>query len=203
METLPQNENEFDLWRQNVTRNSSSRNEGSQHSRRQGRSQNRTSEPKRLVQAYRQAPWRLQTQRGVLLLIVAILGASVLWVMVSVSVQAAAAGLEIQSLEDEQEQLQREIAVLRTNIAMQTTSAQMEQRAAALGFKPVDPADVTYMVVPGYQGRQPIIQAPPPGSTIPQPLVKPAYTQSLWEWLLDGILSIGEPANAPAGGYSP
>ncbi len=199
METLPQKENETDFWRQKVTRNSSSRNESS----RQKSAQNRNSEPKRLVQAYRQAPWRLQTQRGVLLLIVAILGASVMWVMVSVSVQAAAAGLEIQSLDDEQDQLQREIAVLRMGIANQTTSAQMDQRAAALGFKPVDPADVTYVVVPGYQGRQPVIQAPPPGSTIPQPLVKPAYTQSLWEWLLEGVLSINGPANAPAGGYSP
>ncbi len=171
----------------------------------------KSSEPRPLVQAYRQAPWRIQTQRGVLILIVAILGASVMWVMVSVTVQAANAGLEIQSLEDEPDQLQREIAMLRTNIAIQTSSTQMQQRADALGFKPVDPADITYMVVPGYKGREPKIQAPPPGASLPQPLVKPAYTQSLWEWLLEGILSISatEPASsngpvrAPVGGSSP
>jgi hypothetical protein len=168
-----------------------------------------------LVQAYRQAPWRIQTQRGILLLIVAILGASVLWVMVSVTVQAANAGLEIQQLEDQQEKLQREIAMLRTNIAIQTSSSQMQQRAESLGFEPVDPADITYMIIPGYKGREPEIQAPPPGSTLPQPLVKPAYTQSLWEWFLEGILSISEPtgtslpgsssgpARAPVGGSSP
>ncbi len=192
METPPQNETE--TWRMKVTKSKNPRNTNTR---------NTSSEPARLVQAYRQAPWRLQTQRGVLLLVVAILCASVLWVMVSVTVQAAAAGLEIQALEDEQEKLQREIAGLRTQIAIQTSAAQMQQRAADLGFKPVDPADVTYVVIPGYTGRMPVIQAPPPGSTIPQPLVKPAYTQSLWEWLLEGVLSISEPANRPAGGSSP
>ncbi len=149
------------------------------------------SEPKRMVQACRQAPWRLQTQRGVLLLTIAILGASVLWVMVSVTVQAAAAGLKIQELEDEQDRLQREIAGLRTEIAVQTSADQMQKRAEALGFKPADPADITYVVIPGYRGREPVIQAPPPGSTVQEPLVKPAYTQSLWEWLLEGVLSNG------------
>jgi cell division protein FtsB len=170
---------------------------------------NKRSEPRPLVHAYRQAPWRIQTQRGVLLLIVAVLGASVMWVMVSVTVQAATAGLEIQQLEDEQEYLQRQIAMLRTDIAFQTSSTQMQQRADKLGFQAVDPADITYMVVPGYKGREPEIQAPPPGSTLPQPLVKPAYTQSLWEWLLEGILALSEPvspsgpARAPVGGSSP
>jgi hypothetical protein len=167
------------------------------------RSSSAGSTPNRMVQAYKQAPWRLQTQRGVLLLIVAILGASVLWVMVSVTVQAAAAGLTIQDLEDEQEKLQREIAGLRTQIGMQTSAEQMQKRAEALGFQPVDPADITYMVIPGYKGREPEIQAPPPGSIVQQPLVKPAYTQSLWEWLLEGVLSISEPASGPVGGSPP
>jgi cell division protein FtsB len=166
-------------------------------------SQAKNTGTKQLVQAYRQAPWRLQTQRGVFLLVVAILGASILWVMVSVTVQAAAAGLEIQQLEDEQENLLREIAALRTNIAIQTSALQMSKRAEDLGLKPVDPADIDYVVIPGYQGREPEIQAPPPEVDIPQPLVKPAYTQSLWEWLLEGILAISEPAAQPAGGSPP
>lgn len=155
--------------------------------------------PRRLVQAYRQAPWRIQTQRGVLLLIVSILGASVLWVMVSVSVQAAAAGVDIQELEAEREKIQRQIAALKTEYAILTSSVQMEQRAAELGFRPVTPADITYVVVPGYRGRQPNIRAQPPGAAIEQPLVKPAYTQSLWEWLLQGFLQLSE----QPGGLSP
>ncbi len=148
--------------------------------------------PKRLVQAYRQAPWRIQTQRGVLLLIVAILGASVLWVMVSVTVQAASAGLKIQSLEDDREVVQRKIAGLRTEIAVLTSASQMETRAKAMGFEPVKQEDITYMTIPGYMGREPVIQAPPPRLVLEPPLVKPAYTQSLWEWLQQGILDISD-----------
>ncbi|NLG97534.1 MAG: hypothetical protein GX491_09260 [Chloroflexi bacterium] len=147
---------------------------------------------KRLVQAYRQAPWRIQTQRGVLILVVSILIISIFWVMVSVSVQAATAGLQLQTLEDEREDLRRQIAGLRTKIAIQTSKAQMEQRAAALGFVPVTPEDITYIVVPGYTGRTPEIQASPPSKTIQQPLIKPSYTQSLWEWLLQGVLEFSE-----------
>ncbi|HEX9019397.1 MAG TPA: hypothetical protein VF806_09425 [Anaerolineaceae bacterium] len=155
--------------------------------------------PKHMVQAYRQAPWRIQTQRGVILLIVAILGASVLWVMVSVTIQAAAAGLQVQQYESDQEDLQRQIADLRTQIGVLTSASQMEKRAEALGFTTIKPEDVTYMVIPGYTGRAPDIKAPPPGSTLPEPLVKPAYTQSLWEWLQQGVLSI----SAQPGGISP
>ena len=149
--------------------------------------------PRPTAHAYKQAPWRMQTQRGALLLIVAILGASVLWVMVSVSVQAASAGLEIQQMEDDQENMQREIAGLRTQIGSLTAAGQMEARAIAMGFEPIDLGDITYVVIPGYKGREPIIQAPPPGGSIEQPLVKPAYTQSLWEWLLQGVLEVSEP----------
>lgn len=148
--------------------------------------------PKRFSQAYQQAPWRIQTQQGVLLLILAVLGLSMLWVMVSVSVQASSAGLEIQAMEEEQDRLQREIAGLRTEIGVQTAKAQMEKRAADMGFEPINPAEVTYMKVPGYTGRQPVISASPPGKHIAPPLIKPVYTESLWEWLLEGILDINQ-----------
>lgn len=161
--------------------------------------------PKRLVQAYSQAPWRIATQRGVLFLIVAILGASILWVMVSVSVQAASAGMEIQQLEDEQEKLQREIAGRRTDIANQTSAVVMKERATVLGFQPIDPVETTYLVVPGFRGRESLINAPSTRTADEQPIIKPVYTQSLWEWLLQGILVIGESQSQflPAGGTGP
>jgi cell division protein FtsB len=155
--------------------------------------------PKRLVQAYRQAPWRIQTQRGVLFLIVAVLGASILWVLVSVTVQAASAGLEIQVLETKQEELQRQIAELRTNIAIQTAQERMEQRAGDLGFAPTNPGDITYVVAPGYSGRQPDIQASPPGYKPLGPVIKPVYSQTLWDWLVQGVIDMSE----QAGGFTP
>jgi cell division protein FtsB len=145
-----------------------------------------------LTQAYSQAPWRLETQRGVLFLIVAILGASILWVMVSVTVQAASAGLEIQQLESEREELERQIAGKRTDIADLTSAAVMKERAKKLGFEPVDPEAITYFVAEGYGGREAVISAPSTKIEEPSPVLKPVYTQSLWEWLLQGILDIGE-----------
>jgi cell division protein FtsB len=155
---------------------------------------------KRLVQAYRQAPWRIQTQRVALILIVAVLGASVLWVMLSVTVQAATAGLEIQEMEIEQENLMREIANLRTQYAILTSAEQMEQRAQDMGFEPITPENITYVVVPGYAGREPVIKASPPTTHIEQPLIKPGFTQSLWEWMIDGLLEISE---TPGGRVTP
>jgi cell division protein FtsL len=152
-----------------------------------------------MVQAYRQAPWRIHTQQGALLLIVAILGASVLWVMVSVTVQAASAGLDVQDLEDTREELQRQIAGLKTQYAALTSAKQMEKRAEEMGFEPVAPENITYVVIPGYLGREADVLASPPGTNIQPPLIKPAYTQSLWEWLLQGIMDISE----QPGGSSP
>lgn len=154
---------------------------------------------KRLVQAYRQAPWRINTQRGAMLLLLAVLSVSVLWVMVSITVQAASAGLQIQAMEDEREDLLREIAGLRTDIAQQTSKSVMEQRAQVLGFQPVRPEDTTYVIIPGYTGRQSILKVMPPNNRIQQPIIKPVYTQSLWEWLLQGVLEISE----QPGGFVP
>lgn len=160
-----------------------------------------TAMPKRMVQtqAHQQAPWRIQTQRGVLVLVVAVLGGLILWVMASITVQAGTAGLEVQNLEFQLDEQQRAIAGLRTQIAEQTASVKMEKRADALGFKPVKPQDVTYIVVPGYTGRKPSIQAPPPGSAIQAPLLKHAYTESLWDWMLQGLSDIRD----TTGGITP
>lgn len=150
---------------------------------------------KRMVQAYKQAPWRIQTQWGVLALIATILGASALWVMVSVSVQAADAGLEIQSLEYDRETALRRIAGLRTEIGILTSKARMEQRAADMGFESVKPEDITYMVSPSYTGRQSVIQAAPPGASPELPLIKPVYSQSLWDWLMQYLTEISGPGS--------
>lgn len=143
-------------------------------------------------QAYRQAPWRRATQAGVLFLILALLTASILWVMLTVTVQAASAGLEIQSLENEKEKLIREIASLRTNIAIQTSAETMLERARNLGFRQANPDEITYVVIPGYTGKQPQIIAPPPSPPSQQVLIKPSYTQSLSEWLFQGIIRMSE-----------
>lgn len=149
------------------------------------------------TQAYQQAPWRLQTQRiGVFLagLVGVVLIAGV---YLFISAQAATAGLEIQSLERERETLDRTIADRRATLAEIDSASSMSQRAAAMGFVQPDMNSAIYMVIPGYEGRQSVMIAPPPSSeTLPTPIIKQSYRQSLWEWFFQGIL----PGNT-SGGY--
>lgn len=145
---------------------------------------------KRLVQAYKQAPWRLSAQKGSLFLIGVFLAACIVWVMLTVSVKAASAGLDIQWMTSQKQSMTREIADLRSQIAVSTSSEQMAKHAADIGFVPATEKDLTYVTVPGYVGRQPQISAPPPGSDLPPLLIKPSYTQSLSDWLWQGVTKL-------------
>ena len=49
----------------------------------------------------------------------------------------------------------------------QLTSFQvMDERAQGLGLEPADPEKFVYLEVPGYQGHQPAVMAPPPEPVI-------------------------------------
>jgi len=59
-----------------------------------------------------------------------------------------------------------------------------------MGFVPVSPVAETFLTIPGYTGRQTAMMAPPPGpSNVPTTLIRPSYTQSLWEWIFQGFLT--------------
>ena len=142
------------------------------------------------VRAYQQAPWRIYTQNSALFLIGVFLIACVVWIMLTVSVQASEAGLDIQVLTSDQMRLMREIADTRSQIAMVTSSEQMGKKAEAMGFRPAEMKDLTFIEVSGYAGRQPEISAPPPGDSLPPMLIKPGYTQSLSDWLWQGVVKL-------------
>lgn len=145
----------------------------------------------RFIQAYRQAPWRIQLQWAGLFLLGLVIAVVTGGIYLNIIARASTAGLEIKDLEVSREETQRKIADLRTKMAYLTSQAVMQKRAEDLGFVDVDPSQVTYLEIKDYPGRQPLISAPLPGSaevTRP-PLIKPIYTQSLWEVLYKGILN--------------
>lgn len=146
--------------------------------------------PDPFIQSHRQAPWRGQTQRLVITLVIAILSTSIMWVMLSVTVQAGAAGLEIQYMEEEQEELLRQIANMRTQYAILTSADRMITEAVRMGFEPLKPENITYMVVPSYMGRKSSISVTRSTTSQSERLIKPGYTQSLWEWMQEGIKTI-------------
>ena len=144
----------------------------------------------KLIQAYRQAPWRVQLQRlgYVALAILMVLLVAALYL--NISATAATAGLDFQGLEFQRESLEREIANLDATLALVSSEDTMLARAQAMGFAPISMDKVVYVVVPGYVDRQPASFAPvPDANMLAEPIIKPSYTQSLWEFLNQGILT--------------
>ncbi len=141
-----------------------------------------------LIQAYQQAPWRIQVQRLRTFLLVILVTALVAGMYLYISAQAAVAGLNIQEGEDRRDVLMRDIASLNLQLGTLNSVANMEQRAIKAGFKPVPADKGMYVMVPGYYGRPLGNLAPPPGpDMLPENNLKPEYTQSLWEFMFQTV----------------
>ncbi len=136
-----------------------------------------------LVHAYRQAPWRIQRQwlGGFLLGVLAIAMVSSLYL--DITAQAAISGREIQGLTSDISSIEQGNADLQTRLAELNSDALMQKRAKDLGYEPVDPAQLQYIIVPGYVAPQPDILAVAPALQPSAPTIAPEYTESLIEWL--------------------
>ena len=140
-----------------------------------------------LVHAYRQAPWRIQRQwlGGFLLAVLGI--AMVASLYLDVTAQAAISGRQIQNLTSDIITVQQGNADLETKLAELNSSTSMEARADRLGYQPVDPKELQYIVVPGYVVPKPDILALTPTFRPSAPSIPPEYTESLIEWLQDAL----------------
>ncbi|HEX7556973.1 MAG TPA: hypothetical protein VF338_10145 [Leptolinea sp.] len=149
----------------------------------------------KLTQAYRQAPWRSQVQWSGMFLLILIGFVLIAGLYLSISAQAATAGMDIQDLQVQKDETTRRSADLRNQLAYYSSDAVMAKRAKDLGFKLNQIDDPIYLIIPGYTGRDLANLAPPPGlDMIPSPVLRSAYTQSLWEWLFQGVLSYTDPS---------
>lgn len=152
---------------------------------------------KKLTQAFKQAPWRNQIRYAGVFLLILVVILLVASIYLSISGRAAAAGLSTYRMSLERQNIEREIADLKAQIAIQTSVTVMEQRAKDLGFKRITPDEAIYMIIPNYTGKQTVVLAAPPGIADAEPsIVLPAYRQSLWDWLFLGINRL----SASAGG---
>ncbi|MBE0699462.1 MAG: hypothetical protein IH586_21270, partial [Anaerolineaceae bacterium] len=146
----------------------------------------------RLMQAYRQAPWRTQIQRIAILLLVLIAIGSIAGLYLSVSAQAATAAIQIRQFEATRDALKQVHSNLESELALNNTSENMAKRAQELGYQPLDTQSVQYLLIPEYPGRQPAMIAPPPEMPhLVRPLIRSSYTQSLWDWVLDNMTRSG------------
>ncbi|QRN83364.1 hypothetical protein JR338_00995 [Chloroflexota bacterium] len=143
---------------------------------------------KRLIQAYKQAPWRTQVQWIGLFLLALVLVATIAGLYLSVNGQAAAAGRSVQGLESDIETMTNEISDLMTKLAKAQSSEKMMARAEELGFHMLDPETAIYVEVPGLDPDAGVVLAPPRSNTIIQtPIIQDSYTSSLWDWFVNNI----------------
>ena len=145
----------------------------------------------RILQAYKQAPWRIQIQWIGLFLLGLVLIASITGIYLSISAQAAASGRRIQSLERRISNINNEIAELTANLATAKSADNMKSRAEALGFIPLNPHEAVYLEIPGYNPHAGLMLAPPRVNIISEsPTVLSSYKASLWDWLVQNIWQI-------------
>ncbi len=144
-----------------------------------------------IIHAYKQAPWRVQRQWIGAFLLVVIGGAMIAAIYLDVTARTAVAGREIQELRLEITTIQRENADLETQLADLTSTEVMQQRAQELGYRPVEPGELDYVAVPGFEKPEPDILLAAEDTT-PHVKIQPVeYTQSLLEWFDQRLKSGG------------
>ncbi len=144
------------------------------------------------MHAYKMAPWRIQRQwiGGFLLALVSLAMTAALYL--DVTARAAIAGREIQNLSAQMMIMQHESADLLTELGTLTSTSVMELRARDLGYRPIEPDEMEYLVVSGYRAPQPAILASLPQPGLSAPTIPPEYNQSLLDWLDKKIQSLGD-----------
>lgn len=156
----------------------------------------------RILQAYRQAPWRIQLQWIGLFLLAPVLVAAIAGLYLNISAQAATAGRRIQFLERDIDEINNEIAVLTADLARATSTGNLKQRAENLGFQLMNPGEAVFLEIPGFNPNEELKLAPPRRNIIAEsPIVKSSYRISIWDWFMDQIWQTPE-AGSPIEGES-
>jgi len=145
----------------------------------------------RFNHAYSQAPWRIQRQWVSVFLLIVLGFGMIATLYLMVTSQAAILGREIQDLRLETIQTEHTNADLKSELARLTAKDEVERRAYALGFRPVEPIEVEYLYVPGYVAPQGATLAAAPELQPSAPNVPPEYTQSLLDWLDETLQTPG------------
>lgn len=148
---------------------------------------------KQILQAYRQAPWRVQLQWIGLFMLGLILIASIAGVYLSISGQAAAVGRQIQFLEEDIDTINNEIAELTADLASAQSTQKMLARAEELGFFMMDPAQAIYLEIPGFDPSADLVLAPPRVNPVSEkPVLRSTYKASLWDWFVKQFWNISD-----------
>jgi cell division protein FtsL len=145
-----------------------------------------------IVQHVRQAHWRVQRQWIGLFLLGLVAVSMVAGIYLNITVRATLAGREIQTLQNQLIDDQRANSDQESILAGLTSVESMQSRAEAKGFKPADPGNITYVVVPGYIPQTFVDMSQPGADSQGQsqkPVLLPDYTESLFDWITRTLVS--------------
>ncbi len=129
-----------------------------------------------------QASWRVRQQKiGAILLVLVGVG-MVAALYLSLASQATLLGREIQYLEREISETREESANLKTELARLLSYEASQARSDELGFRPAKTTEVHYILVPGYDGVQPVDFSTDEVLDTDTKFLPVEYSQSLFEW---------------------
>jgi hypothetical protein len=143
----------------------------------------------RLIHAYRVAPWRVQRLWLGNALLAVVVFAMVAALYLNVTSRTAIAGREIQDLTDAIAASRQASSDLQTQLAGLTSAASMESRAREMGFRPVQPDELEYLVVPGYAASEAVDLSSTADPQLFTLTIPPEYNQSLLDWMDERLVS--------------
>ena len=145
----------------------------------------------KILQAYRNTPWRRQSQMVSGLVALGLVAAVVMIVYTWMTSQAGAYGIQVQEYQATALAAQQNIEDKNAELADLTSNENLAIRATQIGYQPVDPNRVRYVEVDGYYPEPPLQLAPLPNAvhqTIDEETGLPEeFTSSLFEWLQAAI----------------
>lgn len=177
-------------WRRPVTKDRTVTQDGFLHNR-----QVKMNNVTQIVQTVRQAHWRVQRQWIGLFLLGLVLVAMVAGIYLNITVRATLAGREIQMLQSDITNNQQANSDQETQLASLSSVDSMQKRAEAMDFQPADPADIIYIIVPGYTPNTAVNMSSPVTNQSQEILILPEYSESLFDWFSRKLT-----ASASAGG---
>jgi hypothetical protein len=144
------------------------------------------------IQAYRQAPWRIQT-RLLSIGLASVFGImAMLGLFIFTGAQAAEAGLRVQSLIHDRDALLRRLETQGGELARKQSEEWMRERALALGFVSATAGDIEFLPLPALPSGEPEYVSPTSFLYAEQPVsLSPAYKETLLEWVLQLIRPAG------------
>src|SRR5512136_1942763 len=138
-----------------------------------------------ISRAFRQAPWRKQTQSVAVLAVILFVMAMLGGLYLAVASRAGNAGRDIQALQVRQEELIRSNDELRAQLAELRSVNRLADRARDMGYDPVPPDEVEYLVVKNYPS--PVAAAPPLPVQVAPPATLVDWLAETFSALLSGI----------------